>query len=158
MYDVERFRRQAQQTAREQGYVNPCDEITRSISSVRMGRTLVQGYIDAQHGVDNSVHTVLGTSFRSSTVVAGAVMSASASGAGSLAGYAGLAHVVSTMGLGGATTAIAGSLGSSATGAAATALVTATVGGPVVMGAILIGGTGAAAYGLYKIGRWVANL
>ena len=50
-----------------------------------------------------------------------------------------------------ATTAIAGAMGSSITGAAATAVVTAAVGGPMVMGAILISGAGATAYGVYKL-------
>lgn len=65
-----------------------------------------------------------------------------------------MASAVSTMGLGGATTAIAGAMGSSVTGAAATAVVTAAVGGPVVTGAILFGGAGATAYGAYKVGNW----
>jgi hypothetical protein len=52
-------------------------------------------------------------------------------------------------------------MGSSATGAAATALVTGAVGCPVVMGGILIVGTAAAGYGLYKGGqvvwKWVSD-
>lgn len=51
------------------------------------------------------------------------------------------------IGLGGATTAIAGMMGSSATRVAATTVVTATVGGSVVIGVILIGGASATAYG-----------
>lgn len=45
----------------------------------------------------------------------------------------------------------------SATGAAATAVVTAAVGGPLAMGAIVAGGTGAVAYGLYRLGGWIGD-
>jgi hypothetical protein len=79
-------------------------------------------------------------------------------GAGSLAGYAGIASAVSKLGLGCVTTSIAGAMGSSATGAAATAVVTSAVGGPVVMGGILVGGTVLAGYGLYKGGQVVYKL
>jgi hypothetical protein len=68
-----------------------------------------------------------------------------------------MASAVSSFGLGGITTAIAGAMGSSATGAAATAVVTAAVGGPLAMGAIIAGGTGAAAYGLYRLGGWIGE-
>jgi hypothetical protein len=83
---------------------------------------------------------------------------AAAHGAGSLAGYAGIASAVSKLGLGCVTTSIAGAMGSSATGAAATAVVTSAVGGPVVMGGILIGGTVLAGYGLFKGGQAVYKL
>lgn len=83
---------------------------------------------------------------------------AAAHGAGSLAGYAGVASAVSKLGLGWATTSIAGAMGSSASGAAATAVVTSAVGGPVVMGGILIGGTVLSGYGLFKGGQAVYKL
>jgi hypothetical protein len=79
------------------------------------------------------------------------IASASAAGAGSLAGYAGTAAAVSHLGLGGITTAIAGMMGSHAAGAAATALVTSLVGGPLIMGALIAGGVGVAAYGKHKL-------
>ena len=81
--------------------------------------------------------------------------SAAAAGAGSLAGYAGAASAVSSLGLGGVTTAVAGAMGSSATGAAATTLVVSAVGGPVIFAGLLAGGTAAAAYGVYKGVRYV---
>lgn len=61
-------------------------------------------------------------------------------GAGPLAGYAGMASAVSQLGIGGLVTSMAGFFGSSATGAAATAVVTSAVGGPIVMAIILAGG------------------
>ncbi|MBW4624752.1 MAG: hypothetical protein KME49_04380 [Brasilonema octagenarum HA4186-MV1] len=82
-----------------------------------------------------------------------AVTSASTAGAGALAGYAGTASAVSQLGVGGLTTAIAGMMGSTVTGAAATAVVTSAVGGPLVMGALLVGGTGAVAFGSDKLLR-----
>jgi hypothetical protein len=115
---------------------------------------VVNGFVDAQQGVDKSGDKSLKAGTGTAVVVGTAVANAAIAGAGSLAGYAGMASAVSTVGLGGATTAIAGMMGSSATGAAATAVVTAAVGGPVVMGAILIGGAGATAYGAYKLGGW----
>jgi hypothetical protein len=74
-----------------------------------------------------------------------------------LAGYAGIASAVSQLGLGGLTTALAGMMGSSVAGAAATAVVTSAVGGPVVMGALLASGTGAAAFGTYKLSKFTVE-
>jgi hypothetical protein len=68
-----------------------------------------------------------------------------------------MAAAVSSLGLGGATTAIAGMMGTNVAGAAATAVVTSAVGGAVVMGAILAGGTAASAYGVYQAGKWVGK-
>lgn len=86
---------------------------------------------------------------------------AAGKGAGSLAGYAGMASAVSKLGLGGVTSAVAGAMGSSASGAAATAVVTSAVGGPLVMGGIIVGGTVLTGYGFYKGGqairRWVTD-
>lgn len=91
------------------------------------------------------------------SVITGAIASAAAAGAGNLAGYAGMASAVSSLGLGGVTTAIAGGMGTSVSGAAATAVVTSAVGGPVIAGAILTGGIGIAAgiavCGLWKVGK-----
>ncbi|MGA1263770.1 MAG: hypothetical protein ACO331_07655 [Prochlorothrix sp.] len=71
-------------------------------------------------------------------LIVSAIQAASVAGAGSLAGYAGMASAVSHLGLGSATTMIAGLLGSHATGAAATSVVVSFVGGPVVMTAIVV--------------------
>lgn len=110
-----------------------------------------------------------------STVAAGtigaATVSAAAAGAGSLAGYAGMASAVSSLGLGSVTTAGASLLGySGLTGAAATAACTAAVGGPLIMGGLVAGVVGATGYGLYKgagyasdclkntsVGRWTTD-
>ncbi len=36
-------------------------------------------------------------------------------------------------------------------------MITTAVGGPVVMGAILVGGAGAAAYSVYQLGNWIGK-
>ncbi len=118
---------------------------------------IIDGYRDNKQEIDNSVDEFLDTSIGAGVAIGTSVASASLAGAGSLTGYAGMASAVSTLGLGGVTTAIAGAMGSSATGAAATAVVTAAVGGPLVMGGIIVGGTGATAYGLYQLGRWIGE-
>lgn len=120
-------------------------------------KTAVDGFVDGQYGRNRSTEKAAFTGARTAIAVGGAVASASAAGAGSLAGYAGMASAVSSMGLGGATTALAGAMGSNVAGAAATAVVTSAVGGPVVMGAILVGGTAAAAYGVYEAANWVSK-
>ncbi len=117
----------------------------------------IDGFVDAIAEVDRSGKKSLTAGTGAAVTVGSAVTTAAAAGAGSLAGYAGMASAVSTMGLGGATTAIAGAMGSSVTGAAATAVVTAAVGGPMVMGAILISGAGATAYGVYKLSNWAGK-
>jgi|GEM_PF-2508903 len=116
------------------------------------------GYRDAKTNEDHSMTEALGDGAVTTVVVGYGVGSAMSAGAGSLAGYAGLASAVSNLGLGGATTAIAGAMGSSATGAAATTLVTSAVGGPVVMGALIVVGTAAVGYGVYKGSQAVWNL
>ncbi|WP_009630049.1 hypothetical protein [Synechocystis sp. PCC 7509] len=116
----------------------------------------IDGFVDAIAEIDRSGKKSLQAGTGAAVTVGSAVTTAAA-GAGSLAGYAGMASAVSTMGLGGATTAIAGLMGSSVTGAAATAVVTAAVGGPMVMGAILISGAGATAYGVYKLSNWAGK-
>lgn len=63
------------------------------------------------------------------TTLASASAGAYAAGAGALTGYAGMASTVSSLGLGSITTTAAGMLGSSASGAAATAVVTSALGG-----------------------------
>lgn len=69
-----------------------------------------------------------------------ALSHASLAGAGNLTGYAGIASTVSQLGLSGVVTPLASLLGSGATGAAATAVVTSAVGGPAIMAALIIGG------------------
>ncbi|HIK16151.1 MAG TPA: hypothetical protein IGS53_12825 [Leptolyngbyaceae cyanobacterium M33_DOE_097] len=123
-------------------------------------------YFNHLDGIDGSEWKALEKGATSAFTITQAITSASSAGAGSLAGYAGISSAVSQMGLGGLTTALAGMMGSSATGAAATAVVTSAVGGPIVMGALLAGGTGAAVFGTYeagkfateKLGDWAANV
>lgn len=117
--------------------------------------TMCQSYLDKVQGGDSSSWTAIEKGADATVVILRSVTSASAAGAGALSGYAGIASTVSQLGLGGLTQLIAGWLGSSASGAAATAVVTSAVGGPAVMGFLLVGGTGAAVYGGYQIGKIV---
>jgi hypothetical protein len=118
-----------------------------------------QAYFDQLDGVDGGTWEAIGTGAESVITLGTAITSASTAGAGSLAGYAGIASAVSQLGLGGLMQAVAGMMGSSVTGAAATAVVTSTVGGPLVMGALLVSGTSAAAFGTYELGKFaVGNL
>lgn len=114
-------------------------------------------YSDWANGIDNTAWAVIEEGAAATATVTGAISSASAAGAGALSGYAGIASAVSQLGLGGLTSAAAGMMGSSATGAAATSVVTSAVGGPIVMGALIVGGTGAAAFGTYKAGEFAAE-
>ena len=114
-------------------------------------------YRDNLQGLENSNWQAVEKGATAMLTITQAVASASGAGAGSLAGYAGIASAVSQLGLGGLTTTIAGMMGSSVTGAAATAVVTSAVGGPVVMSAILIGGTGAATFGTYELGKFTID-
>lgn len=114
---------------------------------------LCRAYRDSLQDEHNPTWEVLEAGARSAMTLASSISTASAAGAGSLSSYAGLASAVSTMGLGGITTLIAGWLGSNATGAAATAVVTAAVGGPAVMAPLLVGGAGAIALGTYEAGH-----
>lgn len=113
-----------------------------------------KAYLDSVQGIDNSTWASIQEGVSSAFVITKAITSASAAGAGSLTGYAGIASAVSNLGLGGLTTTIASMMGSNAVGAAATAVVTSAVGGPVVMGALIAGGTTATAYGTYKLGEF----
>jgi len=122
---------------------------------IATGSQCSQGAYDKSNDKSNGHYNAATEGAISSGIVGYSLYSASAAGAGSLTGYAGIASAVSSMGLGGVTSTIAGAMGSQATGAAATTLVTSAVGGPVVMGAILIGGTAAASYGLYKCGQFI---
>lgn len=114
-------------------------------------------YSDSVQGINQSQWSTLLKGADATLKVAGAVQGASLAGAGSLAGYAGLASAVSQLGLGSAMTTVAGLLGSNVAGAAATSVVTATVGGPVVMGAILVGGLALTEYGVYELGQFSAT-
>ena len=115
--------------------------------------TVCRAYIDYSQGKDGAAWEAMSQGAEAAFAIADAVGAASAAGAGSLAGYAGMASVVSHLGLGSLMTAIAGGMGSNVAGAAATAVVTSAVGGPVVMGAILAGSVGATAFGTYKLGQ-----
>lgn len=135
-------------------YADSNDMLTTTKLNMPPGLSdVIGGYKDAGKGEDNALTRVGTTAAASATTIGCSVGSAYAVGAGNLAGYAGVSSAVSSMGLGGATTAVAGAMGSSATGAAATAVVTSAVGGPVVMGAIIVGGSAAVCYGLYKGGQ-----
>ncbi|RMH71400.1 MAG: hypothetical protein D6680_21750 [Cyanobacteria bacterium J007] len=118
---------------------------------------ICQAYLDHKNGIDNSTWNTLVTGSGTTVTILQSITSASAAGAGNLAGYAGIASAVSQLGLGGVTTTLAGFLGSNATGAAATAVVTSAVGGPVVMGTLLAGGAGVGAYSTYKLAVFVAE-
>lgn len=111
---------------------------------------LVNGSVDEE---DHSLREAGKAGIVSAGTVGVATTHAIIAGAGPLASYAGTASAVSSLGLGGVTTAVAGAMGSSATGAAATSLVVGAVGGPVIFAGILIGGTAIATYGLYKAGQ-----
>lgn len=122
-----------------------------------------EGQSNNQEALIDTASSAAGAAATIGTATAGAAMA----GAGSLAGYAGMASAVSSLGLGGITSTV-GSLiaGHSVAGAAATAVCTAAVGGPVAMGAIVVGGLGATAYGLSKgvsylqdteTGKWVTD-
>ncbi|MEH2295259.1 MAG: hypothetical protein V7K31_19690 [Nostoc sp.] len=119
--------------------------------------TFCRAYSDQLNGVDGGTLEAITEGAESVITVATAITSASTAGAGSLAGYAGIASAVSHLGLGGLTQAIAGMMGSSVTGAAATAVVTSTVGGPLVMAALLVGGTSVAAFGTYELRKFAVE-
>nr|OEJ76636.1 hypothetical protein BH720_03510 [Desertifilum tharense IPPAS B-1220] len=119
--------------------------------------TVCRAYLDQLRGTDTLKWQILQKGVAATWTITQAIPSASAAGAGALSGYAGIASAVSQLGLGGITTAIAGMMGSSVTGAAATAVVTSAVGGPLVMGTILVGGTGAAAVGTYHLSKFTAD-
>ena len=116
-----------------------------------------QAYSDNLSNIDSSKWKTIEKGLTSTFTISQAIASASAAGAGPLAGYAGIASAVSQLGLGGITTAIAGMMGSSVTGAAATAVVTSAIGGPIVMSALLVGGTSAATFGTYELGKFAAK-
>jgi hypothetical protein len=118
---------------------------------------ICSAYFDFQNGADSTKWDAMVKGGSAAVTVGQAISSASAAGAGSLTGYAGIASAVSQLGLGGLTQAVAGLLGSNAAGAAATAVVTSTVGGPVVMGALLVAGVGATAYGSGELTKMVAT-
>lgn len=119
--------------------------------------TVCRAYFDKLDGIDSSTWAAIEEGVTSTYTITQAVTSASAAGAGSLAGYAGIASAVSQLGLGGVMTTIAGMMGSNVAGAAATAVVTSAVGGPVVMGALLAGGTGVTAFGTYKLSKFTVE-
>lgn len=125
------------------------DPITKCIPGI----PIVEGGYDANNGEDHAAEAGLNEAAFAAGAVGSGVVAASLSGAGALSGYAGVASSVSMLGLGPVTTGVAGLMGSSATGAAATTLVTAAVGGPLVMGTIIVVGVGAAGYGLYYLGN-----
>lgn len=118
---------------------------------------ICKAYQDMNAGIDGSSWSAIEEGAGTTVLLFQTITSASAAGAGNLAGYAGIASAVSQLGLGGLTTTLASVLGSSATGAAATAVVTSAVGGPLVMAGLLAGGTVATTYGSYKLSVFVAE-
>jgi hypothetical protein len=126
---------------------------------------ICSAYIDMQNNGNSSRWDAILKGGTAAATVTQAAMSASAAGAGSLTGYAGIAAAVSQLGLGGLTQAAAGFLGSNAVGAAATAVVTSTVGGPVAMAALVTVGLAGTAYVgaevtslvAHNLGDWAAS-
>jgi hypothetical protein len=108
---------------------------------------LCSAYLDP----DRATWSAIEKSGDAAFIVMRALAAAAAAGAGNLTGYAGIASAVSHLGLGGLTTAVAGFMGSHTAGAAATAVVTSALGGPVVMGTLLVAGTAAAVFGGHKL-------
>ncbi|WP_413269506.1 hypothetical protein [Floridanema aerugineum] len=116
-----------------------------------------RAYFDQLNGIDNSTWAAIEQGVTSTYAITQAINSASAAGAGSLAGYAGIASAVSELGLGGLMTTIAGMMGSNVAGAAATAVVTSAVGGPAVMGILIAGGTSGSFFLIYKLGKFTVE-
>lgn len=119
--------------------------------------TICTAYQQMKTGTDGSSWAAIEEGAGTTLLLLKTITSASAVGAGNLAGYAGIASAVSQLGLGGLTTTLASALGSSVTGAAATAVVTSAVGGPLVMAGLLTAGTAATTYGTYKMSVFVAE-
>lgn len=123
----------------------------------------VGGLLDGARGEDKTVEVVKRQAIGAGVVVGGAVVSAAASGAGALAGYAGIASAVATLGGGATTTALASVAGLTAAsgaplvGAAATTALTAAVGGPVVAAGAVVVAVSAVGYGVYKTTRWLGS-
>jgi len=132
-------------------------QLTKNVKSFlnTTPEAICKAYIDNSRGIDNSAWEALKEGSLSTYIIIQSVSSASAAGAGALSAYAGIASSVSQLGLGWLTTAIAGMMGSSVTGAAATAVVTSAVGDPVVMTTLIVGGTSVAAIGTYKFGEFI---
>lgn len=136
------------------------DQIHRILSDTRL-LNKANKFMNASPGklcsayleTDSATWSALEKSAQAAFIVTNALTHAAGAGAGTLTGYAGIASAVSQLSLGGLTTAVAGFMGSHTAGAAATAVVTSAVGGPVVMGTLLVGGTGAVAFGAYTLGR-----
>lgn len=119
--------------------------------------TFCTAYSDMLSGANSSTWEAIEASANIISNLANDIVSAYLAGAGSLSGYAGVASLVSKLGLGSVTTTIAKTMGFKVAGAAATSVVTSAVGGPVVMGAIVAGGVGLTAYGIYKVGQFSAE-
>jgi hypothetical protein len=130
-------------------------ESANYFSNMTSGK-LCQAYSDSVQGIDQGTWNMILRGGEATWTIAGAIHSASIAGAGSLTGYAGLASTVSQLGLGNIMTTVAGLMGSNVAGAAATSVVTASVGGPVVMGAMIAGGLALTEYGVYELARFGA--
>jgi hypothetical protein len=114
-------------------------------------------YLAVKNGNDSSQWDAIIKGGTSAVTIGQAINSASIAGAGSLTGYAGIASAISQLGLGGLTQAAAGFLGSNAAGAAATAVVTSAVGGPIVMAALVAVGLGVTTFGTGELTKFIAD-
>ncbi|MCT7967767.1 hypothetical protein NG799_15600 [Laspinema sp. D1] len=119
--------------------------------------TFCKAYQDMKNGIDNSSWSAIQEGAETTLRLLQTFTSVSANGGGNLTGYAAIASTVSKLGLGGLTKTLAIVLGSNANGAAATAVVTSAVGGPLVMAGLLTAGTAATTYGTYKMSVFVAK-
>lgn len=119
--------------------------------------TICKAYQDMKNGRDDSSWSAINKGAETILLLFQTLTSTAANGAGNLTGYATIASAVSKLGLGGLIKTVAIVLGSNANGAAATAVVTSAVGGPLVMAGLLTAGTAATPYVTYKMGVFVAE-
>lgn len=131
-------------------------EIAKENADPLSGRAC-NAYYDAINDIDDSTRDAIRSSSATAFEIAWAMLMTYYAGAGALTGHAAVAAIISKMGLGNITTTIAHMMGRNVFGAAATAVVTSTVGGPMVMAALLAGGVGLTTYEVYKLGQFAAS-
>ena len=120
-------------------------------------KKICSAYVNMKNGRDNSKWNNLVQEGGFAIFTIGQKIAAVSPNAGALTSYAGMASAISELGLGGVTQVIAGFLGSNAVGAAATAVVTSTVGGPIVMAGLVSIGLGVTAVGTGELTKLVAH-
>jgi hypothetical protein len=118
---------------------------------------ICNAYWDQRNGTSSSSWDLLRKEAEAAVIIGQAMILASAAGAGSLTGYAGIASAVSTLGLGQIVTATAALLGSNAVGAAATSVVTSALGGPLAMAAVILSILASVAYATQYLAWIVAT-